>query len=114
MPEGSELLMPNWSWMIKGVTDAHLGPIWYHSEPSDVPHSPNQFLVHGLFFAVSYSNTALGYCFKHSLVDINCHICLVFVSWKLVCCVGFETLKTIAGSKVELNQEFHDFNTWQH
>ena len=30
--------------MIKGVTDAHLGPIWYHSEPSDVPYSTNQFL----------------------------------------------------------------------
>ena len=22
---------------------AHLGQIWYHSEPSDVPYSPNQF-----------------------------------------------------------------------
>ena len=30
--------------MIKGVTHAHLGPIWYHSEPSDVPYSPNHFL----------------------------------------------------------------------
>ena len=30
--------------MIKGVTLANLGPIWYHSEPSDVPYSPNQFL----------------------------------------------------------------------
>ena len=30
--------------MIKGVTHAHLGSIWYHSEPSDVPYSPNQFL----------------------------------------------------------------------
>ena len=30
--------------MIKEVTDAHLGPIWYYSEPSDVPYSPNQFL----------------------------------------------------------------------
>ena len=29
--------------MIKGVTHAHLGPIWYHSEPSDVPYLPNQF-----------------------------------------------------------------------
>ena len=23
---------------------AHLGPIWYHKEPSNVPYSPNQFL----------------------------------------------------------------------
>ena len=30
--------------MINGVTHAHLGPIWYNSEPSDVPYSPNQFL----------------------------------------------------------------------
>ena len=61
--------------MIKGVTDAHLGPIWYHSEPSDVTYSPNQFLALGLFFAVFYSNTALGHCFKHSLVEINCQRC---------------------------------------
>ena len=35
--------------MIKGVTHAHLGPIWYHSEPSDVPYSPNQFLALDFF-----------------------------------------------------------------
>ena len=28
----------------KGVTHAHLGPMWYHLEPSDVPYSPHQFL----------------------------------------------------------------------
>ena len=46
--------------MIKGVTHAHLGPIWYHSEPSDVPYSQNQFLD-GDFFATSYSKAALDY-----------------------------------------------------
>ena len=45
--------------MIKGVTHARLGPIWYNSEPSDVPHSPNQVLGWD-FFAVSYSKTALA------------------------------------------------------
>ena len=35
--------------MIKGVTHAHLGTIWYHSEPSDVPYSPNQFLALDFF-----------------------------------------------------------------
>ena len=44
--------------MIKGVTYVHLGPIWYHSEPSDVPFFPNQFLGWD-FFAVSYSKPAL-------------------------------------------------------
>ena len=27
----------------------HLGSIWYHSEPSDVPYSPNQFLAVDFF-----------------------------------------------------------------
>ena len=35
----------------------HLGSIWYHSEPSDVPHTPDQFLGWA-FFAVSYSKPA--------------------------------------------------------
>ena len=36
----------------------HLGSILYHSEPLEVPYSPNQFL--GLdFFAASYSKLAL-------------------------------------------------------
>ena len=44
--------------MIKGVNHAHLGPIWYLLEHSDVPYSPNLFL--GLdFFATSYRKTAL-------------------------------------------------------
>ena len=33
--------------MIKGGTHAHLGPIWYQTEPSDVP-KPVSWL--GLFF----------------------------------------------------------------
>ena len=35
--------------MIEGGTHAHLGPIWYHSEPSDVTYSPNQELVMNFF-----------------------------------------------------------------
>ena len=27
----------------------HLGLIWYHSEPSDVPYSPNKFLALDFF-----------------------------------------------------------------
>ena len=40
------------------VTPANLGPIWYHTEPSEVPYSQNQFLGWD-FFAISYSKTAL-------------------------------------------------------
>ena len=42
----------------KGSPHAHLGSIWNHSERSDVPYSPNQFLGWD-FFAVSYSKLAL-------------------------------------------------------
>ena len=45
--------------MIKGVTHAHLGPIWYPSEPSDIPNFSNQFLGRD-FFASSYRKMALG------------------------------------------------------
>ena len=49
--------------MIKEVTHAHLGPIWYHSEPSDVHYFPNQFLDRD-FFATSYSKAALDFASK--------------------------------------------------
>ena len=45
--------------MIKWVTHAHLEPIWYHSEPSDVPYSQNQFLGWDFFFVASYNKMAL-------------------------------------------------------
>ena len=44
--------------MIKG---AHLGPIWYHSEPSDIPYPQTSFLV-VTFFNASYSKIALVTC----------------------------------------------------
>ena len=33
---------------------------WYHSEPSDIPYSPNQFLALDFFFAVSNSQTTIN------------------------------------------------------
>ena len=47
--------------MIKGVTHAHLGPIWYHSETSERPLFPKPVSWLGLFFAASYSKTVLGW-----------------------------------------------------
>ena len=44
--------------MIKGVTHPHLGPIWDHSEPSDVPYFPTSFF-RGHFFATCDSKVAL-------------------------------------------------------
>ena len=46
--------------MIKGVTHAHFGQIWYHSEPADVPYSPNQFL--GLDFFYSFLQQTPNLC----------------------------------------------------
>ena len=40
----------------------HLGPIWYHSEPSDVPYSqnlPRPISWFGLFFQQNDSSTEL-------------------------------------------------------
>ena len=50
--------------MIKGVTHAHLGPIWYHSELSDVPYFPNQFLGWDFFWRfLQQEGSSSGYCF---------------------------------------------------
>ena len=51
--------------MIKEVTYSHLGHIWYHSKPSDVPYSPNQFLGWNLF-SVLYCQSALTFHLKGS------------------------------------------------
>ena len=40
------------------VTPANLGPIWYPTEPSEVPYSQNQFLGWD-FFAIYHSKTTL-------------------------------------------------------
>ena len=52
--------------MIKGVSHAHLGPIWYHSEPSEVPYFLNQFLGRDFFLPFLTANWLYGlkkYCF---------------------------------------------------
>ena len=41
------------------MTLNHLGSIWYHSEPSGVTYSTNQFLDLD-FFVISYSKAALA------------------------------------------------------
>ena len=47
----------------------HLGPIWYHSEPSDVPYSqnlPRPISWFGLFLQQNDSNKLLEYTFVTS------------------------------------------------
>ena len=63
------------------LNDAHLGPIWYLSEPS------NQFLSWDLFSAVSYSKPALiNAClvlitFEELQVDNRLYKLLVLRRW---------------------------------
>ena len=45
----------NWFGPIEALNDTklilnNLGPIWYHSEPPDVPYCPNQFLGWDFFY----------------------------------------------------------------
>ena len=57
--------------MIKGVTHAHLGPIWHLIEPSDVPYSQNQFLGWA-FFPQFLQQTGSSYFFvKHGTSEVQ-------------------------------------------
>ena len=67
--------------MIKGVTYVHFGPFWYHSKPSDIPYSPNQFLG----WAVSYSKPALLYkSFKCNFKKTLAPLCVGGTFWNYV------------------------------
>ena len=86
--------------MIKGVTHAHLGPIWYHSKPSDIPYSPNQFLGWDFFLPLFTTNrltldsltAALVYLFglntactyNFSIIQCNCNTKTMTVFQKIV------------------------------
>ena len=41
--------------MINGFTHADLGPIWYHSEHSDIPYFPHQFLGWDFFATLIFN-----------------------------------------------------------
>ena len=41
------------------IPNAHLGPSWYHSGPSDIHYSRNQFLALDFFCCIFCSNTVL-------------------------------------------------------
>ena len=61
--------------MIKGSLMVHLGPIWYHSEPSDVPYSENLLRPiswFGLFLQKNDSSALKGW----SLLQTK--VCLTF------------------------------------
>ena len=66
--------------MIKGVSHAHLGPIWYHSDPSDkYPLFPKPVTGHELFFADSYSKPALPSLFWDNSVNFHRALELSFI-----------------------------------
>ena len=64
--------------MIGGISHAHLGPILYHSEPSDIPYFPNKFLGWDFFvtsnskkFSMSSQNFYLGAQYKTLLTSLS-------------------------------------------
>ena len=62
---------------MESLPNAH---VWYHSEHSDIPYSPNQFLDLDLFFAASFSNIAQA---KTSKTEIIFNLQQHYVSKKL-------------------------------
>jgi hypothetical protein len=84
--------------MIKGITHAHLGPIWYHSEPSDVPYFPNQFLALGFFCPFLQQDCSQGlilYFFFNVIV-----IVLVWLTFFITLLYS----QTIGDSDIKVNQ----------
>ena len=66
--------------MIKGVSHAYLGPIRYHSEPSDkYSLFPKPVTGHELFFADSYSKPALPGLFWDNSVNFHRALELSFI-----------------------------------
>jgi hypothetical protein len=54
----------------------HLESIWYHSEPLQVPYSPDQFLGWDFFSSISYSKPALrAYCSNMYIANVTSNIC---------------------------------------
>ena len=47
-----------------GVTQAHLGPIWYHTEPLNIPYTPTP---------VSYNKTSLAVKIQGPFGNLNNH-----------------------------------------
>ena len=65
--------------MIKGVTHAHIGSIWYHSEPSDVPFFPNQFLDLDFFCHFLQPSVDKHFSLNHVIVR---HTAIIKDHWK--------------------------------
>jgi hypothetical protein len=61
--------------VIKGVIHAPLGPIWYHSEPSDVTYSPNQFLGWDFFCHFLQQDSSSWVKFKQRMILYISSIC---------------------------------------
>ena len=62
-------MIPNWSKMSMSDPPNHLGSIWYHSGPLEVPYSPNQFLGWDFFWPFLTANRLLYY-HSHDLCKI--------------------------------------------
>ena len=83
-------MISNWSLMIMGVTDAHLEPIWYYSEPSDAPYSPNQFLGGDFFSSKSALNLMI---IKHQVPVVQSWVIDELIIILSKCFVGLIALK---------------------
>ena len=73
--------------MIKGVTLAHLGPIWYHLEPPDILYLGNQFLALDFFcrFLQQHCSKSYFYFKKHILFTGACEPCTVKITQICAC-----------------------------
>ena len=58
------------------VPHAHLGTIWYHSKPSDVPYSPHPFLGWDFFRPFLKKDSSSSIFVLHNLLQKGVRACL--------------------------------------
>ena len=71
-------MIRNWSEMSMNDPLDHLGSIWYHSESSDVPYSPNQFLGWDFFCSFLRQDCSNWHLKRATLPCSVCQMYMVF------------------------------------
>ena len=99
----------------------HLGPVWYHSEPSEGPHIfPKTVTGQELFFSVSYSKLALVHTYikvfwlrkkNKCALDKNNNLTSWFLQWFHFEVLVLEVVVVLAHKWAKCQKPARNWNT---